>query len=416
MAIRCGFFNSVGEDRLYSAEDMNEPYKALISNGVFATQKGTPSDYLQVLAHSGFNVKVKPGRGIFADKWFISDTDVTLTLSSASPTLVRIDSIVVRIDKSEAVRKASIMLRTGIPASSPVAPTLFNDDYVKEYRLADIRIEAGASAISQSNITDRRGSADCPWVTSLIQQVDTSTLFKQFQTGFDEWFASVKETLATSTLIRSYESTHVTGVQDETAIPINIPQFNRNLDILQVYINGLMLVKGLEYTVTDDTKITLTNGVDSGTPVSFVVYKSIDGSDAETVVQQVYELQTQVNDLMNTDPLPLYRSDQGAYLNNGQAVTPTKKLSACRGGWVLVWTVYGTNTYVQTTMIPKKSFKNAVWSGEHMTVQLVGSTDGTTTTMVVKSFRIYDDRILPHVDWNSNNANKVIGLRAIYEY
>lgn len=416
MAIRCGFFNSVGQDRLYSAEDMNEPYKALVSNGVFATQKGEPSDYLQVVAQSGLTVKVKAGRGIFGDKWFLSDSDISLTLNAPSVTLSRIDSIVVRIDRTESVRSASIIVRTGIASSSPVAPEMFRDDYVTEYRLADIKVNSNATAISQSNITDMRGSADCGWVTSLIQQVDTSTLYIQWQTAFDEWFSDVKETLATSTLIRSYESTYTTSVQDETAIPINISQFNRNLDILQVYINGLLLIKGVEYTVTDNTKITLTNGVDTGTPVSFVVYKSIDGSDAESVVQQVYELQNQVNGLMNADPQPLYTSDQGVYLNNGQAVTPTKKLSACRGGWVLIWTVYGTNTYVQTTMIPKKSFKNATWSGEHMTVQLVGSSDGTTTTTAVKSFRIYDDRILSHVDWNSNNANKVIGLRAIYEY
>ena len=416
MAIRCGFFNSIGQDRLYSAEDMNEPYKALVSNGVFATQKGTPSDYLQVVAQSGMTVKVKAGRGIFGDKWFLSDSDISLTLNNANVSLSRIDSIVVRIDRSESVRSASIIVRTGVASSSPVAPEMFRDDYVTEYRLADIKVNSGATAISQSNITDMRGSADCGWVTSLIQQVDTSTLYIQWQDAFDQWFRDVKETLATSTLIRSYESTYTTAVQDETAIPINIPQFNRNLDILQVYINGLLLIKGVEYTVTDNTKITLTNGVDTGTPVSFVVYKSIDGSDAESVVQQVYELQTLVNGLLNADPQPLYTSDQGVYLNNGQAVTPTKKLSACRGGWVLIWTVYGTNTYVQTTMIPKKSFKNATWSGEHMTVQLVGSSDGTTTTTAVKSFRIYDDRILAHVDWNSNNANKVIGLRAIYEY
>ena len=416
MAIRCGFFNSVGQDRLYSAEDMNEPYKALVSNGVFATQKGTPSDYLQVVAQSGLTVKVKAGRGIFGDKWFLSDSDISLTLNAPNVTLSRIDSIVVRIDRSESVRNASIIVRTGVASSSPVAPEMFRDDYVTEYRLADIKVNSGATAISQSNITDMRGSADCGWVTSLIQQVDTSTLYIQWQTAFDEWFKDVKETLSTSTLIRSYESTYTTSVQDETAIPINIPQFNQNLDILQVYINGLLLIKGVEYAIADNSKITLTNGVDTGTPVSFVVYKSIDGSDAESVVQQVYDLQTQVNGLMNADPQPLYTSDQGVYLNNGQTVTPTKRLSACRGGWVLIWTVYGTNTYVQTTMIPKKSFKNATWSGEHMTVQLVGSSDGTTTTMAVKSFRIYDDRILAHVDWNSNNANKVIGLRAIYEY
>lgn len=414
--IYCGFFNSVNGDRLYQAEEMSRPYDLLVSNGVFATPQGTPSNYLQVYADSGMNLIVKGGRGIFFDKWFILDGDMPLTIGSAEVTLKRIDSIVVRVDRSEAVRRATIEVKKGTPASSPVAPTVTRTSLVKEYRLADILVDPGVTSITQMKITDRRGSADCGWVTSLVQQVDTSTLWEQWNDAFNTWFGNVKETLATSTLIRSYTTTYITGTQDETVIPINIAQYNKNLDILQVYINGLMLIKDVEYTNTDNTSVTLAKGVDVGTPVSFVVYKSVDGSDAESVVQQVYDLQNQVNDLMNVDPAPLYSSEQGVYLNNGQEITPTKKLSECRGGWVLVWTVYGTNTYVQTTMIPKKSFKNANWSGEHMTVQLVGSTDGTTTTMAVKSFRVYDYRILPHVDWNSNNANKVIALRAIYEY
>lgn len=414
--IECGFFDSVNKDRLYRAETMTRPYELLVSNGVFATQNGTPSNYLQVYAEGGMSVMVMPGRGIFKDKWLINDADLMLTLDAAEVTLSRIDSVIVKIDTSESVRAGTIEIKKGTPSSSPVAPTMTRSEEVHEYRLADIAIAPQVTTITQAMITDRRGSADCPWVTSLIKQVDTSTLFVQFQDAFNSWFKDVKEKLSTSTLIRSFSSLYVTTKQDETVIPIDIDQFNSDIDILQVYINGLILVKGVEYSITDNSKIKLTNGVDTGTPVSFIVYKSIDGSEAESVVQQVYELQNDVTALKNENPSPLYTSDQGVYLNNGQTVTPTKKLSACRGGWVLIWTVYGTNTYVQTTMIPKKSFKNATWSGEHMTVQLVGSSDGTTTTMVVKSFRIYDDRILGHVDWNSNNANKVIGLRAIYEY
>lgn len=297
MAIRCGFFNSIGQDRLYQAEDMNEPYKELVSNGVFATR----SDYLQVVANSGMSVTVKAGRGIFADKWFVSDSDMTLTLASAPVELSRIDSVVVRVDTSESTRGASIVIKTGTASSSPVAPTITRTDYIKEYRLANIKVGKGVTTIAQQNITDTRAHADCGIVTGLIDQVDTDTLWKQWEDAFNTWFSDIKETLATSTLIRSYEHTHTTTIQDEVDIPIGISQFNRNLDILQVYINGLMLIKGVEYTVTDNTAIKLTNGVDKGTPISFIVYKSIDGSDAETVVQQVYELQNIVNASRATD-------------------------------------------------------------------------------------------------------------------
>lgn len=296
MAIRCGFFNSVDEDRLYSADDMNKPYELLVSNGVFATQQGTPSNYLQVYSESGLTVRIKAGRGIFFDKWFLSDSDLVLSIDPAEPTLSRIDSIVVRVDKTEDVRGASIIVKKGTPNSTPQPPALTRTDYVMEYRLANITLAPSVVSISQANIQDTRGLSECGWVTSLIQQLDTSTLYEQWQTGFDEWFRTVKETLSTATLIRSYNSVYTTVVQDETLIPIDISQFVDGLDIIQVYINGLMLIRDVEYSVAMDSQtITLTKGVDVGTPISFVVYKSIDGSEAETVVSQVVELQNNLD-------------------------------------------------------------------------------------------------------------------------
>lgn len=291
MAVQTGFFNSINNDRRYQANDMNKPYELLVSNGVFATPAGTPSNFLQVYANDSMGVTVRPGRGIFFDKWLINDSDLYLPLDPSEVTLKRIDSVVVRVDINETVRAGTIYLKKGTPGSSPTAPALERTDLVKEYRLANITINPGVSSITQSAISDRRGYADeCGWVTSLVQQVDTSTLFAQFDTGFNEWFSSIKEFLATATLIRSYTSAYTTTVQDETVIPINITQFNKDLDILQVYINGLMLIKDYEYSSYNNENIVLTHGVDPGTTVSFVVYKSIDGSNAETVVGMVEEL------------------------------------------------------------------------------------------------------------------------------
>lgn len=298
MAIRCGFFNSVDKDRLYPAEDMNKPYELLVSNGVFATQEGTPSNYLQVYGGNGMNVTVKAGRGIFADKWFLSDSDIIITINPNNAITPRIDSVIVRIDNRVTGRKGEILVLEGTPSSSLIAPAINTISNVKEYRLANIYVAPGATAINQDAITDMRGKPNlggAPWVTSLIQQVDTSTLYIQWQKAFDDWFANVKETVATKTLIRSYTNSYTTTAQDETVIPIRISQYNHYLDILQVYVNGLMLIKDVEYTNNNDTVITLTLPVDKGTTVAFVVYKSIDGSDAESVVTQVNELQNQVN-------------------------------------------------------------------------------------------------------------------------
>ena len=66
MAFQCGFFNSVNGDRKYTAEQMNNPYKGIVSNGVLA--KTDDSTSFQVQSVSGLEIIIKEGYGIFADK------------------------------------------------------------------------------------------------------------------------------------------------------------------------------------------------------------------------------------------------------------------------------------------------------------------------------------------------------------
>lgn len=340
--IECGFFDSVDRDRLYKAEAMTRPYELLISNGVFATPSGTPSTYLQVYANEGMKIVVKPGRGIFKDKWLINSEDMVLTLEASEVTLTRIDSIIVKIDTSEAVRTGTIEVKTGTPSSTPTAPVMERSEDIHEYRLADITVNPQVTAIQQLNIRDQRGSADCPWITSLVQQPDTSTLLAEFQQRYDEYYVEqndrfdtyyednsdrfdkyyadnstrfnnyydtndarfdaymeeLMQTVSGKTLVRSYSSYHV-ATAGQTVIPINIEQYDSTLDVLQVYINGFMGIKDVDYTVgtSPATEVTLTRAVEAGTIVSFVILKSIDGSAAETVVSQVATLETKIAEL-----------------------------------------------------------------------------------------------------------------------
>lgn len=302
---KSGFFNSKNGDRKYYAEDMNKPYSKLISNGVIPV----PSSAMQVIAGTGLSVVIKPGTGLFGDKWGENDADEVKTLETAHPTLDRIDLVVVRSDKSESVRDTDAFIIKGTPASSPVAPSYNRTEYIKDYVLAEVRIPKGATSITQANITDTRADTTrCGWCTGLIDQVDTSTLFVQWQAAyaeaaeenqesFDNWFSNVKETLATATLIRQYVKRYNVQADGVTTVPIGINQFNANLDILEVYINGFNAIPTVDYTVNGSTSITLTNAVDTGSYVVFKVFKSIDGSDAETVVSQVTTLQNKVSAL-----------------------------------------------------------------------------------------------------------------------
>ena len=289
-AVHCGFFDAINSDRTYSADEMNRPYKRVISNGVFATPNGTPSTDLQVTASSGMNIICKKGEGLFGDKWFENPSGIAITVPSNTGTVPRIDSVLVQVDTRTSGRVGNIVHRTGTPASSPVPPAINQVEGVIEYRLANIRVNAGVSSITQSMITDRRGSSDCPWVTSLIYQVDTSTLYDQWQAAYaeyfeeekalwDAWYAHLTEELDVSMTLDRHVNTVITS---EYTWDVNIGlDYDHNTDILEVYINGLRAVEGTQYVVNDgDTSITLANGLQDGQTVTFVVMRSvIGGSD-----------------------------------------------------------------------------------------------------------------------------------------
>lgn len=192
--VKAGFFDAIDKDRTYSADDMNRPYRRLISNGVFATPKGKKSDDLQVIAAGdGMNVIVSSGDAIIGNKWFENTSDLTITLSPNTQTLSRIDSIIAQMDKTQVGRVGNIVYRTGTASSNPVHPNINEEENIVEFRLADITISPSCVEITQDLITDCRGSSECPWITSLIYQVDTSTLYAQWQEAYKKYYEDQEE-------------------------------------------------------------------------------------------------------------------------------------------------------------------------------------------------------------------------------
>lgn len=187
--VNAGFFDAINNDRTYSAEDMNRPYRKLISNGVFATPKGEPSDYLQIFsADNGMNIIVSSGYALIGDKWFENPSDFIITISQNTDVLTRIDSIIAQVDKTQAGRNGNIVYRKGNASSNPIHPDINTDEDIVEFRLADITISPSCVSVTQDLITDCRGSSECPWVTSLIYQVDTSTLYAQWQEAYKKYY------------------------------------------------------------------------------------------------------------------------------------------------------------------------------------------------------------------------------------
>ena len=296
MAVTYGFFNSINGDRTYNADQISNYFLKLISNGVFAT----PSTAMQVVAGTGLNVNVSAGWGFINCKWINNDALYSLQLDAADIVLDRIDRIVLHLDNSTATRSISIQVSKGTPGSTPLPPALVRSGDVYELSLAKIYVAANATAITQADITDERADTSvCGYVTGLIDQIDTTNLFAQFTAAFNAWFDDVKDQVKATTIVMQYQSRYVTTTDSETTIPIQISQFDENLDIMYVFINGIKLIPYVDYTI-DGTNIELTQALDViGTPVEFEVLKSVDTEDAGSIAAEVLQLFSTVEALEN---------------------------------------------------------------------------------------------------------------------
>jgi hypothetical protein len=111
----------------------------------------------------------------------------------------------------------------------------------------------------------------------------------------------------------------------------------------------------------------------------------------------------------------LYTST-GIYLVAAQTVTPTKKLSECKNGWILIWSDYdpgtGSNDYdwSTNTFIPK--FMGVTQNGQ---ANLFAVPSTSTGTVITKKAYVYDDKIVGHDDNQLNGANDVV-LRYVIEW
>lgn len=187
---RCGFFdaNLVGEeyDRVYLASQFAAYFASFIGNGVYASK----SDKLQVVEQDlqGMAVNVLSGQGWINGYWYENTANISLAIDIADGVLNRIDSVVLRLGFSE--RNMWVAVKKGIPATSPSAPALIRNADYYELQLATINVPAGSVKITQAQITDTRMNQNvCGWVTGVVDQLDTTTLFNQFETYFEEFKA-----------------------------------------------------------------------------------------------------------------------------------------------------------------------------------------------------------------------------------
>lgn len=265
MAITYGFFNAIKQsdgtyDRTYNADQMSTYFEGLVSDGVYEAV----DDGMQVLAATGMQVQVGAGRAIIDSKWIKNTAAYPLTINAAHVTLNRYTAIVIRLDLS--ARTIAITTKDGENATAPVKPTITNSETIKEMCLAYIYVGRGVTSISQANIEDTRPDNNiCGWVTGIVQQVDTSKLFLQWQTAYEEfyqqmqtwqqqqeaafntWFSALTDQLQVNTYVQRYHKAINMGTKNGV-FPLDMSGYTyAATDVLFVNINGVMLTEEYDY-------------------------------------------------------------------------------------------------------------------------------------------------------------------------
>ena len=191
-----GFFNSVNGDRLYNADQMSAIFNGLITDGVYMSV----GERLAVQPNSGMTIQIGSGRGWFAKRWVDNTTPHLLTLEAADVTLNRWAAVCIKVDATEAERKAEPYVKYSEYATTPVKPTMQRTESVNEYCLAYVYLRAGATNVTASDIEDTRADANlCGWVTGLIEQLDTSTMWAQWTDLFYNWFNGLQDLINENT-------------------------------------------------------------------------------------------------------------------------------------------------------------------------------------------------------------------------
>lgn len=190
MAWTYGFFNSVNGDRLYNADQMSKIFEGLITDGVYEAV----GNKLVVQPNSGMTVQIGTGRGWVGGHWVNNDSEYLQPIEASDVVLNRYCAVCIRVDENDSVRSAVPYFKYSEFASTPVKPTVERTETVKELCLAYIYIKAGATEITASDIEDTRGNSElCGWVTGLIEQLSTTTLFEQWTDIFNNWYNATDE-------------------------------------------------------------------------------------------------------------------------------------------------------------------------------------------------------------------------------
>ncbi|MCU6603846.1 hypothetical protein OCO53_25735 [Peribacillus frigoritolerans] len=389
MAEHAYFFNSTDNDpRLYDAEDFAIYFKKFLLNGVY-----DDGDELAVTADEGAGMFVTVGTGsaFLEGHLYVNDAPLQINLDAPDPTLDRIDRVILRLDRTQDVRNIYAAVLKGTPAASPTLPTMRKDEYVYEFPLAQVRITKGKSYVDATQITDERTKAIHAFSPEQIGTYSAETLdtFQKYKITPDDgltnhYFDETTDDLfSISKNLETFYSKP--GVKNHPPMSASV----RGIFISEKLGYGEMLAMGYDGSIWRATK---TNG-------TWYPWNKMLG----------------MNDFASNK---LWQGT--AYPYHNYEIFPSKKLSECRNGWMLIWSDYdysvGANNFhwVQTP-VHKGFLKDHSMAGHFFSIQ--SQMSGTSFYVTGKALDFYDNKIVGG-EFNDapDNGSRDVCLRYIYEF
>lgn len=162
----------------YTAEDA-ETYLCTRTSGVYAAESfpATVTEARKITIGTGM---AWINNGTFKGKSVVSTENVSVAIPIADGALPRIDRIVLRFTKS--TNESTFEVKTGTPASSPVAPTLTRSELLYELGLYTVSVPAGSLTVSAADVTNTMiDESVCGLMRDGVTGLPTGTLQKQYE-------------------------------------------------------------------------------------------------------------------------------------------------------------------------------------------------------------------------------------------
>lgn len=221
-------------DRVYSAKDFATYFKQFISNGVYPN----PSNGLEVEAlTNNMVVTLHSGSGFINGYAYVLPEDLPVFISPSHASYNRKDSIVLQWNAT--TREIKAIYKEGVASANPQPPVLVRNADIYELQLAIILVKSGTQRITQAEITSMKLDARvCGIVHAVVDTVDTTEIFKQYETYLNQKITEWNETKAQQKADwETQMSTQQTGWQEQTTTQQN--EFDARQAIIQAWFNEI---------------------------------------------------------------------------------------------------------------------------------------------------------------------------------